>query len=209
MANRTMRVLGALTALGLGLATVEAQAAAVLIGSYSGNECAGAGGFSDCYAFGNTYPNGTTGPGPGAGDGSPTIFKYGISDTGAVETEISSHYSSTIDGSEFDVDLEPGNILSFSYTPTFGESDPAIHYFAIFQAGTTSLFYDASPITSGDISLSDYYRQPGYSHITFFNSGTTAVPEPATWAMMLLGFGFVGGAMRSARRRRQIAVSRA
>jgi hypothetical protein len=28
-----------------------------------------------------------------------------------------------------------------------------------------------------------------------------AVPEPATWAMMLIGFGFVGGAMRSAKRR--------
>jgi hypothetical protein len=33
-------------------------------------------------------------------------------------------------------------------------------------------------------------------------SGTAAaVPEPATWAMMLIGFGFVGGAMRSAKRR--------
>lgn len=32
-------------------------------------------------------------------------------------------------------------------------------------------------------------------------SVTAAVPEPATWAMMLLGFGFVGSAMR--RRQRQ------
>lgn len=28
-----------------------------------------------------------------------------------------------------------------------------------------------------------------------------AVPEPSTWAMMILGFGFVAGAMRSQRRR--------
>jgi hypothetical protein len=34
-----------------------------------------------------------------------------------------------------------------------------------------------------------------------------AVPEPATWAMMLLGFGFVGGAMRSAKRRQKPAVA--
>lgn len=34
-----------------------------------------------------------------------------------------------------------------------------------------------------------------------------AVPEPATWAMMLLGFGFVGGAIRSAKRKQKIAVS--
>lgn len=32
-----------------------------------------------------------------------------------------------------------------------------------------------------------------------------AVPEPATWAMMILGFGFVGGAMRSAKRARKPA----
>lgn len=33
-----------------------------------------------------------------------------------------------------------------------------------------------------------------------------AVPEPATWAMLLLGFGFVGGAMRSAKRRQKLTV---
>jgi hypothetical protein len=34
-----------------------------------------------------------------------------------------------------------------------------------------------------------------------------AVPEPSTWAMMLLGFGFVGGAMRAAKRRQKLALS--
>lgn len=34
-----------------------------------------------------------------------------------------------------------------------------------------------------------------------------AVPEPTTWAMMLIGFGFVGGAMRSAKRRQKVTVS--
>lgn len=33
---------------------------------------------------------------------------------------------------------------------------------------------------------------------------TAAVPEPGTWAMMLLGFGFVGGAMRGSKRRQKI-----
>lgn len=36
---------------------------------------------------------------------------------------------------------------------------------------------------------------------------TGAVPEPTTWAMMLLGFGFVGGAMRSAKRRQKLTAS--
>ncbi|HJR82581.1 MAG TPA: PEPxxWA-CTERM sorting domain-containing protein, partial [Sphingomicrobium sp.] len=31
----------------------------------------------------------------------------------------------------------------------------------------------------------------------------TAVPEPATWIMMIGGFGLAGGAMRMARRRRR------
>jgi hypothetical protein len=39
-----------------------------------------------------------------------------------------------------------------------------------------------------------------------FSSVEAAVPEPATWAMMLIGFGFVGGAMRS-RRHRKVTVS--
>lgn len=33
-----------------------------------------------------------------------------------------------------------------------------------------------------------------------------AVPEPATWAMMIGGFGMVGGAMRSARRKQTVSV---
>jgi hypothetical protein len=34
-----------------------------------------------------------------------------------------------------------------------------------------------------------------------------AVPEPSTWAMMIVGFGFVGGAMRAARRRQRTRIS--
>lgn len=205
MAKRFQRVLGTAMALGLGFWALQAQAAVELIGTFGGNECGGPGGFSNCYAF----PNGTTGQGVGDGTGSPAIFKYGVNeDTGAVETDKSTHFPS-IDGSEFAVNYTPGdNSLWFNYAP--GVDDPVIHYFAIFQAGTTNLFYDSAPITSGTIALSDYYpRNPGYSHITFFDTGAPAVPEPATWAMMLLGFGFVGGAMRSARRRQRLALSHA
>ena len=43
--------------------------------------------------------------------------------------------------------------------------------------------------------------QQGVSHIAFFGSPGTAVPEPATWAMMLLGFGAAGTALRRSRRK--------
>ena len=36
--------------------------------------------------------------------------------------------------------------------------------------------------------------------VTLRNGATGAVPEPATWAMMLVGFGAVGGALRSRRK---------
>ena len=40
---------------------------------------------------------------------------------------------------------------------------------------------------------------------TQFSAVTTSVPEPAGWAMMIGGFGLVGGAMRQ--RRRSVTVS--
>jgi len=43
------------------------------------------------------------------------------------------------------------------------------------------------------------------SEVSFASKGTGVVPEPASWALMLGGFGLVGGAMRS--RRRTSAVS--
>jgi hypothetical protein len=47
-------------------------------------------------------------------------------------------------------------------------------------------------------------NQGVHSLDVFAKLGTGAVPEPATWAMMMLGLGMVGGAMR---RRRRMAVS--
>jgi len=38
------------------------------------------------------------------------------------------------------------------------------------------------------------------------NGGPAGVPEPATWAMMLVGFGGLGAAMRSKRRKQVVAV---
>ena len=40
----------------------------------------------------------------------------------------------------------------------------------------------------------------GYA-ITVTALNTTAVPEPATWALLIFGFGAVGGALRSAKKR--------
>ncbi len=38
---------------------------------------------------------------------------------------------------------------------------------------------------------------PAGLRVEFTNSSIAAVPEPATWAMMIMGFGLIGGALRS------------
>ena len=161
----------------------------MLIGEYSGTECSGQGGFSNCYAS----ASGTTQGQPNGG-GSAAVFKYNFG--GA--TEVSSLYPS-ITGSEFVINLATNtNVLSFSYTA--GANDPSIHYVAVKQANGFALFYDANPITSGSFNLSDYFKKnPGYSHITFFNGSASTpgpVPEPATWAMMIGGFALIGASLR-------------
>lgn len=47
----------------------------------------------------------------------------------------------------------------------------------------------------------------GRINFAFRNDSAPAVPEPGAWALMLLGFGFLGGAMRNANRRQKATVS--
>jgi hypothetical protein len=64
--------------------------------------------------------------------------------------------------------------------------------------GNVSAFYLWDNAAAGSIHLTD---TQGYSNAVLYRS-TGAVPEPATWAMMLLGFGAIG--MVSRRRRKSV-----
>lgn len=171
------------------ISTAPAQATVTLIGSFTGNACTGAGGINNCIATQTGVVQGTT-TDPLA---SPLIAR--IESGGS--SDISTLFPS-IDGTEFSLNFD-GNANTLSFTYTAGADDPDIHYYGLFQADTYDLFYDSAAITSGTINLSDFFpNNPGFSHIDFFDTGS--VPEPATWAMMILGFGAVGAAFRRRRR---------
>ncbi|QKS01788.1 PEP-CTERM sorting domain-containing protein [Sphingomonas sp. CL5.1] len=66
----------------------------------------------------------------------------------------------------------------------------------------------ASSLLAGNHYITVKYNNAqigsNYAGLLSFNPSSGAVPEPATWALMILGFGMVAGAMRY--RRRETAV---
>ena len=78
-------------------------------------------------------------------------------------------------------------IETLQISPTLGSNNK--DYFGLSGSNITS----ATLVGGGDWVFVDNF--------TFNSAVAAAVPEPATWAMMLFGFGAVGFSMRSARRR--------
>ena len=93
------------------------------------------------------------------------------------------------------------NQLSFGQT-LFGLTIIGAHFGNVAgPAGNVSVFWLFDFGTEGaDFVTLDNVQ--GFSNAVLYTTGgTPPVPEPATWAMMLLGFGAAGTAMRRSRRR--------
>ena len=73
-----------------------------------------------------------------------------------------------------------------------------------FQSGCGYCKWDNIGVSFGGIAKSIDFgggaNFVAYDDVTFGSATAGGVPEPATWAMMLLGFGVIGGAMRHRRR---------
>jgi len=101
--------------------------------------------------------------------------------------------------------LNPGN--SFTVTLVTGDGTQSFTQLGSAFSGFFG-FSDTSGIQS--VSFLNNGSSGGFSNYSFDNVSTftgtitsSAVPEPASWAMMIAGFGAVGGALR---RTRKVAV---
>jgi hypothetical protein len=110
-------------------------------------------------------------------------------------------------------DLDPGNLSGDGITITVdsggltgtwtADAGIFVDYIAI-KASDSFIIFDLYGATSGTWSTAGLVnnggQQPAISHLIFFG-GAEGVPEPATWAMMLLGVGMIGSSMRRRNRK--------
>ena len=61
--------------------------------------------------------------------------------------------------------------------------------------------FDVAPTGNLRVSLRSWEDAPGGNDFAVDNISITAVPEPTTWGLMILGFGAAGAALRTSRRR--------
>lgn len=101
---------------------------------------------------------------------------------------------------EFDF-VEP-----FVMTHTFTVNEPTV--WDTMNGGTYYQFYTPTDlhIELENIDVDDNDQVGTYRFTLESVNAAGAVPEPSTWAMLILGFGLIGGAMRS-RRRQSVQVS--
>jgi hypothetical protein len=99
-----------------------------------------------------------------------------------------------------------GNGASFSHVQYYFDGN------LVFDTGNPTpntggyTRYSALVTATGSDTFDLHFRNdPGYSDLDNFSVASGAVPEPATWAMMLVGFGGLGTLLR--RRRGQVALT--
>ena len=170
--------------------SVSPAGAALVYQTFSGTDCGGQGGFSNCTAnLGGTQQGGS---------GSPAIYKLdkeGEEDFGIFPS---------ITGNEFSLSFnEDTHVLSWSYTP--GPGDPFVVFFAIKQGNEFALFHDdgGAAIFNFSENIDTLLGYNDFSHVTWFDSiGTAVAPVPIPGALPLFLSGLAGLAFIAKRRRR-------
>jgi hypothetical protein len=99
----------------------------------------------------------------------------------------------------------PGSITGGgSWTGTWSLPGFLVDFVAV-KSAQNFVLYKITPASSGnwDTLLIPHNGDPhNLSHLVFFGTrSTTDVPEPASWALMILGFGGIGASLRQRRAR--------
>ena len=96
-----------------------------------------------------------------------------------------------------------GNVLNFG-TTLFGQNLIGVHFGNNSDPANpppnVSAFYRFDFGNTGASSITFAPNASGFSNAVLYTATSGAVPEPATWAMMLLGFGIMGAGMKTRRR---------
>lgn len=147
----------------------------------------------------------------------PTATSFGFSNFGnftptlshCIQLPLSRTGPTPFDLGEFLFEFASGDTLFGTYSGSLSPLAPG--QFSVSQThivtGGTGFFADATGSFDSSGTLSFLTGRPVVSQTFSGVLNVAAVPEPATWAMMIFGFGVVGGAIRSRRRRLQAAIS--
>jgi hypothetical protein len=104
----------------------------------------------------------------------------------------------------FEVDLKDPVGGNPDWSVTFETDDGSFQTFNDFNGGFVSAYTnDGSLIQS--VTFTTNADIEGVGQVRFGGIAGAPVPEPATWALMILGFGGVGGMLRQRRRHAVIA----
>jgi hypothetical protein len=96
-----------------------------------------------------------------------------------------------LNGTQLASTADPAGLGGFTFWSSFAASTPA------FQAGSNTLAFRV-------INYSQDGGNPSGLRVEFTNATVGVVPEPASWALMIGGFGMAGAMLR---RRRLVAIT--
>ncbi len=149
-----------------------------------------AGDFSGWTLTGNT---GFTGIDSSAHSGSHAAFFGQVGSTGSLSQTLS-----TVAGQMYNVSfwLEDDGGTPSSFTAAFG-GDSLLSLSDTSAFGYTLYTYDITASSSSTLLSFAFRQDPSYFHLDDVSvEDVSSVPEPATWAMMILGMGAAGLTLR-------------
>lgn len=99
----------------------------------------------------------------------------------------------------------PESLVSFSFASAFAASAGTTYWLGLASVSSDALYWESAANNATSLAYQSNggpYGMVG-TQLAFTivgSSATAAVPEPATWGMLLAGFGAVGGALRRRQR---------